>query len=741
MDETENTEGIDFSFLEEGYDTENNSETSETSETLETPETTEITDTTDQVPEVASEWSDDSPYAFLTSDDDDDTIHLSKTSSETSSETKPSSETTEITDTTDEVPELVAADWVLADDLPSMAPTEVDTSTLAPSKSSETKPTSETNTSSETTSETLSKKSNEEIRVEEYFNTYQQPLVDAMNNLVENPTPENYKAYNEALQNLHSRGASVFNRAMAMDSALLDAYGKYTETHMTAAKTADALGDRLEQAIQTAKEAEVAEAKNAKVAPYNEELYKLAKSQVVEPYSDLKLEINSLKKDIERTQSRIDSTPNEAYKQRLEKENAENRTKLAEFEKTLETYTTYYNAYKDKEEAPKAKAETPKTSPAEERMQARKEADYNFYKATGMDGTRENAEEVLSSPDSTPEMLDAATRLISVIDGNEASKKEESVENRKKMAEDIEKYKEAKKEAAELLNKGDAVAATNVLIEAAADSPVFPLTDEKIEVTKEDGTTEELSIVDDVIHPTMEESSELMEDLANLENPTSEDILDLIKKYDPTVAAFIKAMTSDWDASNTNSGLQYSQRGEQFAQTMQEIWNSNDNFFTKVWNSVKEVFKAGKDFKEITKDTQMYQLIKNAQKLTTRAIVTAIAAVTGGPAVAIAAYVASLGKAQLANLVKNATGDSALAEIYEAFGDESLNESNGDSDSGITNYDDTLVSKWDRNDVSNDNTGYNKGLIEKQVTRKEIPSDMAVKIIYRKEPWIRKFHV
>ena len=223
-------------------------------------------------------------------------------------------------------------------------------------------------------------------------------------------------------------------------------------------------------------------------------------------------------------------------------------------------------------------------------------------------------------------------------------------------------------------------------------------------------------------------------------NSTNADVISIISKYDPTLGNFLNAVTQDWTQSNAASGLSYSQRGQALAQQLSDIWTNKSNVLQAVWNTIKAVVKAAGDFKAITKDTQAYRLIKNAQRLTTRAIITAVAAVTGGPLAAVAIWTGSLAKDQLVNLVKNTTLDPEIAKIYESFSDtQDRNEAEDETEG--KNYEEGLIKKWDKNDVTIDNKGYNKGLEDKEVSRKELPSDAFVKIIYKKEPWIRKFHV
>lgn len=239
---------------------------------------------------------------------------------------------------------------------------------------------------------------------------------------------------------------------------------------------------------------------------------------------------------------------------------------------------------------------------------------------------------------------------------------------------------------------------------------------------------------------TSEEMTQALESLNTDDRANIDKVIEVISNFDPTLATFMEnAVNKDWNVSNIASGNAYKQRGMEYSQNIQEIWaNENRSMLGKIWDTVKETVKAGKDFKNITKNTQAYQLIKSAQDLTARTIFTAIAAATGAPLAAILIWGGSLAKGQMAKLVKNVTNDDFIADSFEKVEDAGAEET---VEPEKRNYDEGLIQKWNKNDVSIDNSGYNKGLKEQETARKELPSDAFVKIIYKKEPWIRKFHV
>lgn len=239
---------------------------------------------------------------------------------------------------------------------------------------------------------------------------------------------------------------------------------------------------------------------------------------------------------------------------------------------------------------------------------------------------------------------------------------------------------------------------------------------------------------------TSEEMTQALESLNTDDRANIDKVIEVISNFDPTLATFMEnAVNKDWNVSNIASGNAYKQRGMEYSQNIQEIWaNENRSMLGKIWDTVKETVKAGKDFKNITKNTQAYQLIKSAQSLTARTIFTAIAAATGAPLAAILIWGGSLAKGQMAKLVKNVTNDDFIANSFEKIEEGGAEET---VEPEKRNYDEGLIQKWNKNDVSIDNSGYNKGLKEHETARKELPSDAFVKIIYKKEPWIRKFHV
>lgn len=716
----ENT-ATDFSFLEE-----DESGRDDVIDSVEVPETapTETVENTDTVETPAVEVE-SSPYEFLTmsamenaKSDETEMSPVSTSSSVTEMLTNAAMENAA---TGNQLAQAAKSDDPFADFIPSMP--------AAPAKE-------------ETKADTT---------VEDYFSKYNDPLVEAMQNLVENPTPANLDAFYTARNNFSSAEAKEMNSKIADDNDLSQRALDYEKDHPTAATIADKLGDALDKAENTAKEAKKNEgaAKETKVAPYDEQLFKLAESQVTDPYSDINFQINELNEQIARREANLakEGMP-DSYRDRQEKMLKEEREELAKYESQLATYQAYYDTYKEKvaaEMKPKEPSDATKavdksTTDADDALDSRLKADGEFYKATGMEGTKENAESVLNSPDSTAEQISAAEQLLSAIakeEGTDAA----LTESYKKRDEESKKTTEAaKSKAEELIKEGKTLEATNVLIEASKDASSISFVSPTIDVAKDDGTTETVPI-DEFIDENATAGAEMINELQSLSNPTTDDITNVISKFDPTLANFLKAaITQDWTKSNAASGQSYAQRGQALAQQLSDIWNNKSNVIQAVWDSIKAVVKAAGDFKDITKDTQAYRLIKNAQKLTTRAIVTAIAAVTGGPIAAIAVWAGSLAKDNLVNLIKNTTLDPEIAKVYESFADTQDKNEATDEVEG-KNYEEGLVKKWDKNDVTIDNKGYNKGLEEKEVSRKELPSDAFVKIIYKKEPWIRKFHV
>ena len=241
---------------------------------------------------------------------------------------------------------------------------------------------------------------------------------------------------------------------------------------------------------------------------------------------------------------------------------------------------------------------------------------------------------------------------------------------------------------------------------------------------------------------TAEEMTQALESLNTDDKANTSKVIEVISKFDPTLATFLdNAINTDWNAANIAAGNAYKQRGMEYGQKIREIWsdeNKDRSFLGKLYDTVKETFKAGRDFKNITKNTPAYKIAKSAKDLTTRTLLTAIAAATGAPVGAVLIWGGSLTNAQLKKLAKNVTDDDFIADLYTIEEDAGAE---GTVESAKRNYDEGLIQKWDKNDVSIDNSGYNKGLKEQETARKELPSDAFVKIIYKKEPWIRKFHV
>lgn len=715
----ENT-ATDFSFLDE-----DESGRDDVVDFVEVPETapTETVENTDTVETPAVEVE-SSPYEFLTmsamenaKSDETEMSPVSTSSSVTEMLTNAAMENAA---TDNQLAQAAKSDDQFADFIPSMP--------AAPAKE-------------ETKADTT---------VEDYFSKYNDPLVEAMQNLVENPTPANLDAFYEARKNFASAEANDLSHNIANDIDLYLKARDYEKDHPTAATIGDKLGDALDEAENKAREAKKSEgtAKETKVAPYDEQLFKLAESQVTDPYSDINFQINELNEQIARRTANLakEGMP-DSYRDRQEKMLKEEREELAKYESQKATYQAYYDTYKEKAAAemkPKELSEAQKISNKastdySDAIKNRHKADIEFNKATGLAGLKENAESVLSSSSSTAQQISAAEQLLSAIAKEEEAMAALDIGYRKSTEESIKSYKAAETKAKELIEEGKVLEATNVLIDASNNAPFVPLFPTSIDIAKSDGTTKTI-FTDDFISKNTAAGAEMIDELQSLSNPTADAVTNIISKFDPTLANFLTAITQDWTKSNAASGQAYAQRGQALAQQLSDIWNNKSNVIQAVWDTLKAVVKAAGDFKEITKNTQAYRLIKNAQKLTTRAIISAVAAVTGSPFAAVAIWAGSLAKDQLVNLVKNTTLDPEIAKVYESFDDtQDRNEATDETEG--KNYEEGLIKKWDKNDVTIDNKGYNKGLEEKEVSRKELPSDAFVKIIYKKEPWIRKFHV
>lgn len=723
----ENTSATDFSFLEE-----DESDKDDVIDSVEVPETapTETVENTDTVETPAVEVE-SSPYEFLTmsamENAKSDETEMSPVSTASSVTEMLTNAAMENATTGNQLAQATKSDDPFADFIPSRPAAK--------------------ETKVDTTKETT-----EDTTVEDYFSKYNDPMVEAMQNLVENPTPANLDAFYTAQKNFNSPEAREMDNKIANDIDLYMSARSYEKDHPTAATIADKLGDALDKAEDAAREAKKNEkaAKETKVAPYDEQLFKLAESQVTDPYSDINLQINELNEEIGRRLTNLakEGMPDK-YRDAQEKLLKEAREELGKYESQLATYQAYYDTYKEKAAAeikPKEPSAATKAAAKAEQdfndaIRNRLKADVEFNKATGMEGLKENAESVLNSPDSTAEQIFAAEQLLSAIAKEEGTYASLDESYKKRDEESRKATIAAREKAEELIKEGKVLEATNVLIESSKDASFIEFITPTIDVTKDDGTTKTLA-VDEFVNENTTAGAKMIEELETLSpNSSTADIVSIVNRFDPTLAEFMNAVIQDWTVQNKASGDLYKKAGMEYSKKISEIWNnSSNNFLQKVWETIKQTVKTGKEYKDITKNTQAYRLIKNAQKLTTRAIITAVAAVTGSPFAAVAIWAGSLAKDQLVNFVKNTTLDPEIAKIYESFSDTQDRNETADETEG-KNYEEGLIKKWDKNDVTIDNKGYNKGLEEKEVSRKELPSDAFVKIIYKKEPWIRKFHV
>ena len=91
--------------------------------------------------------------------------------------------------------------------------------------------------------------------VEDYYNTYESPLIDAMKNIMDNPTPENYDAYMKAYNSWSNDSPSAFYENIEQNEDQMGRYNEYTKDHPTVAAFQKEWGNTLWPAVKAAKAA------------------------------------------------------------------------------------------------------------------------------------------------------------------------------------------------------------------------------------------------------------------------------------------------------------------------------------------------------------------------------------------------------------------------------------------------------------------------------------------------------
>lgn len=198
----------------------------------------------------------------------------------------------------------------------------------------------------------------------------------------------------------------------------------------------------------------------------------------------------------------------------------------------------------------------------------------------------------------------------------------------------------------------------------------------------------------------------------------------------PVVSSTLKAIeawrSGDWNLANEKSGKEFAE----VTQKLKESWNEG-GFFERI----KSTIDAAKGYKEALQNTKMYTALKATQKAVGELLISAL----GIPAASIAPFMMVLGKNTISNMLKTASsGEVSLDGISNQEFIDSFTSNDEESDKFEAPE---FSKKWDENAVPENVSGYNAGLEEEEKARKELPSDAFVKIIYRKEPWIRKFRV
>ena len=198
----------------------------------------------------------------------------------------------------------------------------------------------------------------------------------------------------------------------------------------------------------------------------------------------------------------------------------------------------------------------------------------------------------------------------------------------------------------------------------------------------------------------------------------------------PVVSSTLKAIdawrSGDWNLANEKSGKEFAK----VTKKLQDSWNEGGFF-----NRIKSTIDAAKGYKEALQNTKMYTALKATQKAVGELLISAL----GIPAGSIAPFMMVLGKNTVSNMLKTVSnGEVSLDGITNQ---EFLDSFTSNDEEGDKFEAPEFSKKWDENAVPENVRGYNAGLEEEEKARKELPSDAFVKIIYRKEPWIRKFRV
>ena len=318
---------------------------------------------------------------------------------------------------------------------------------------------------------------------------------------------------------------------------------------------------------------------------------------------------------------------------------------------------------------------------------------------------------------------------------------------REKEQEENKNYEEVKKSVEEKLSDNDKsndLAALNELDEARKEKGTisFDNKEDLLEITNEKGETETKS-VDEFIAEVLDPGSEFntnpeLWDVSSVSPSTASRVAEIIGRVNPNLQTFIDLVfNSNWDAMNTKSGQEYVRVTNELKSNLSDIWSKDGNFFGKVFSSIKEIFSAAKEYKEVTKDTAAYKLVRSAQTMITRTLTTALAAISGMPAMAISLYVASLGKEIVASKLSEMGFDTAAGVMRIEQDVKDSSESNETTSKAISGR---MISKNSSEAPSIDYKGYNKGLEENEVARKEVPSDFILKV-FKKEPktfaWIK----
>lgn len=327
---------------------------------------------------------------------------------------------------------------------------------------------------------------------------------------------------------------------------------------------------------------------------------------------------------------------------------------------------------------------------------------------------------------------------------NEAQKREQN--------ERLDKSKETKDKAIALLedeDKANDLAALNLLNQSKNESGTVDFSASSDDVTYTNPTTGEVEtksteeFLQEIFDPESEfnKSENWADAISSLgqQGVTSSQIISYLRKVDPTLATFLQAaFVSDWDVSNTLSEQQYVDITNRLKEALSDIWgNTDSSWISKAWDTIKTILSSGKEYKEATKQTQIYQLIRSAQSLVTRGIATAIATAVGTPLAGAAIYAASLGKDIIADRLRS-LGYEDAANIMSADTEEKNAEATVQpTTNAVTGK---MISKAGAEPASIDYKGYNKGLEEEAVARKDVPSDFILKV-FKKEPksfaWIK----